>query len=118
MCLLGVPCRYDGKRLEPRKILEEVKEPILPLCPEQLGGLPTPRESADVYVKGKRKFVITKTGVDVTENFERGARICLMLAKRFNVKKAYLKSKSPSCGENGITTELLKKAGIKVIIVD
>ncbi len=91
---------------------------MLPLCPEQLGGLPTPRKSAEIIKIGRKIKVINQDKKDVTENFKRGARITLELAKRFNIKKAYLKSKSPSCGENGITTRVLKKHGIQVYIVD
>jgi len=118
LCLLGIPCRYDGKRLKPRKTLSKIKESMLPLCPEQLGGLPTPRKSAEIIKIGRKIKVINQDKKDVTENFKRGARITLELAKRFNIKKAYLKSKSPSCGENGITTRVLKKHGIQVYIVD
>ena len=91
-----------------------------------MGGLTTPREPSEIL----SKKVISKSGKNVTINFKRGAEEALMLAQKFNVKKALLKSKSPSCGcgqiydgtfsgnlikGDGITTELLKKHGIEVI---
>jgi uncharacterized protein YbbK (DUF523 family) len=126
-CLLGIKCRYDGKNKRNEKILELAKKEILiPVCPEQLGGLPTPREPAEQ--KGKK--VITKSGKDVTKNFKKGARQVLKIAKFLGIKEAILKQKSPSCGcgqiydgsfsekiikGNGVTTALLKRNGIKVI---
>jgi len=126
-CLLGINCRYDGKSKSNKKAIELAKEKILiPVYPEQLGGLPTPREPAEQ--KGNKVF--TKSGKDVTENFKRGAKEVLKLAKLFNVKKAILKQKSPSCGSgkiydgtfsgklikgDGVTAALLKKDGIRVL---
>jgi uncharacterized protein YbbK (DUF523 family) len=124
-CLLGVTCRYDGKsNLDKKLIRLSKKEILIPICPEQLGGLPTPREPSEQ--RGKR--VITKSGKDVTKNFVNGAEQVLKLAKSFGVKEAILKQRSPSCGSgqlvtftgaiikgDGITTALLKKNGIKVI---
>jgi len=126
-CLLGIKCRYDGKSKPNKKVIElSKKEILIPVCPEQLGGLPTPREPAEQ----RRKKVITKTGKDVTKSFMQGAKEVLKLAKLLNVKEAILKQRSPSCGcgqiydgtfsdriikGDGITTSLLKKNGIKVI---
>lgn len=126
-CLLGVECRYNGKSKPNKKVIElSRKEILIPVCPEQLGGLSTPREPAEQRGKG----VFTKSGKNVTQNFKRGAIQVLRLAKLLGVKKAILKQKSPSCGSgqipdgtfsdriikgNGITTSLLKKNGIKVI---
>jgi len=126
-CLLGIKCRYDGKSKPNKKVLKLAKEKILiPVCPEILGGLPTPREPAEQ--KGKR--VITKSGKDVTKYFKKGAKEVLKIAKILGVKKAILKQKSPSCGcgkiydgtfsdkiikGDGVTTKLLKKHKIKVI---
>ncbi|MEM1565725.1 MAG: DUF523 domain-containing protein [Candidatus Bathyarchaeia archaeon] len=126
-CLLGVKCRYDGQDSLNEKVVELLKTEILiPVCPEQLGGLPTPREPAEIV--GNR--VITKSGEDVTNKFLRGAMETLRIAKLFGVKEAILKQGSPSCGcgkiydgtfsgktirGDGITTALLKKHGIKVI---
>ncbi|MEM2911805.1 MAG: DUF523 domain-containing protein [Candidatus Bathyarchaeia archaeon] len=126
-CLLGIRCRYNGRSALNQKVIKLLrKETLIPVCPEQLGGLPTPREPAEL--KGGR--VITKSGKDVTENFVRGAKQVLKLAKLFNVNEAVFKQGSPSCGcgriydgtfsgktikGDGITTALLKKNGIKVV---
>ena len=126
-CLAGVNCRYDGENCYNEKILELVKngEAIL-VCPEQLGGLSTPRVPAEI-INGK---VITKDGIDVTEEYKKGATEVLKLAKCLNINKAIFKSKSPSCGcgiiydgtfsgnkvnGNGITTQVLLDNGINVI---
>ena len=126
-CLLGVKCRYDGKSKPDDRVVKLAKKEILiPVCPEQLGGLSTPREP----VEQKERKVITKLGKDVTENFKKGAEEVLKLAELFDVKVAILKQKSPSCGcgqiydgsfsgtiikGDGVTTSLLKNKGIKVI---
>ena len=126
-CLLGVKCRYDGKSKPDDRVIKLAKKEILiPICPEQLGGLSTPREPAEQ----KERKVITKLGKDVTENFKKGAEEVLKLAELFDVKVAILKQKSPSCGcgqiydgsfsgtiikGDGVTTSLLKNKGIKVI---
>lgn len=125
-CLLGLKCRYDGKE----KKLSEIEKLIglynlIPVCPEQLGGLPTPRIPAE-RVKDR---VITQVGVDVTKEYRLGAEEALKIVKLYNCKKAILKEKSPSCGcgkiydgtfsrnliaGNGVTAELLLKNGIEV----
>lgn len=126
-CLLGIKCRYDGKSRPNKKILKLAKREILiPICPEQLGGLSTPRERAEK--KGKK--IITESGKDLTKNFKKGAKEVLKLAKIFGAQKAILKQKSPSCGcgliydgsfsgklieGDGVCASLLKKAGIKVV---
>lgn len=126
-CLLGIRCRYDGKSKPDKRIIGlSRKEALIPVCPEQLGGLSTPRENSEI--KGKR--VITASGKDKTENMKKGAKETLKIAKLFNIKQAILKQKSPSCGcgkiydgtfsgkiikGDGITTALLKKNKIKVI---
>jgi len=126
-CLLGIKCRYDGKSKANKKVIQLSKNEILiPVCPEQLGGLPTPREAAEQ----KNKRVITRSGEDVTESFHRGAKQVLKLVKLFGIKEAILKQRSPSCGcgqvydgsfsgkvikGNGVTAALLKRNKIKVI---
>ncbi|MEM4473538.1 MAG: DUF523 domain-containing protein [Candidatus Bathyarchaeia archaeon] len=126
-CLLGLKCRYDGGHSLNDRVVNLLKEEVLiPICPEQLGGLPTPREPAEI----RNGRVLTKSGKDVTENFQRGAEQVLMLAKLMGIKEAILKQGSPSCGcglifdgtftgkltrGDGVTTTLLKKNGIKVI---
>ncbi len=126
-CLLGVNCRYNGETKENNEVFEYLKDKeVMLICPEIMGGLPTPRMAAQ-----RRGYkVVTKDGRDVTENFQRGANEVLKLAKKFNIKKALLKAKSPSCGSgliydgtfsgnkipgDGITAELLKKNGIEII---
>ena len=77
-CLLGIKCRYDGKSKEDKKVLALAKkEFLIPVCPEQLGGLPTPRENREI----REDRVITKSGRDETENHKRGAEEVLKLAK-------------------------------------
>lgn len=126
-CLLGIKCKDNRKSNSNKKVLELTKKEILiPICPEQLGGLSTPREPAEQ--KGKKIF--TKSGKNVTKNFIRGAEQVLKLVKLFGIKEAILKQRSPSCGcgeiydgtftktiikGDGITTALLKKHKIKVI---
>lgn len=126
-CLLGIECRYDGKSKTDKKVLELAKkEKLIPVCPEQLGGLPTPRQSSE-QKEGK---VITKTNKDVTREFIKGAEEVLKIAKLFGIKEAIFKQKSPSCGcgkiydgsftgnlikGDGVATALLKKNGIKVV---
>lgn len=126
-CLLGIACRYDGKSKPNAKVLDLAKKEILiPICPEQLGGLATPREAAQRV--GKR--VVTQSGVDLTEAFLKGAKSVLLIAKLMGVNEAILKQKSPSCGcgkvydgtfsgtiieGDGVTCELLKKEGIHVL---
>ncbi len=126
-CLAGVDCKYNGKNNKNDKIIELIKtKDVILVCPEQLGGLKTPRTPAEI----KEGKVITKDDIDVTKEYQKGAEEVLKLAKQFNIKKAILKSKSPSCGKNkiydgtftdtlidgnGITTQLLKKHGIEVI---
>ena len=125
-CLLGVPCRYDGKSKENKKLMELGNQfNFLPVCPEEYGGLPTPRVPAEIR-NGK---VINKNGFNVTANYIKGAKEVFKMCKLYNCDTAILKSKSPACGKgkiydgtfsgtlidgNGITTDLLIKNGIKV----
>lgn len=125
-CLLGARCRYDGKSNPNEKVLNLAsRETLIPVCPEQLGGLSTPRTPAEQ--KGNK--VVTKDGDDVTDNFKLGSQQVLELAKTFGCKKAILKQRSPSCGSgqiydgtfsdtiikgDGVTAKLLKENGISV----
>jgi len=129
-CLLGLKCRYDGKSKSHKKVIKlATKETLIPICPEQLGGLSTPRKPAEQ----KSGRVITKNGDDVTTNFENGAKQVLELAKLYNIKSAILKQRSPSCGcgqiydgtfsgaiieGDGITTKFLKENGMAVLTED
>ncbi len=125
-CLAGLNCAYDGKSRKCVKVVELVKKGMaIPVCPEQLGGLSTPRVPAERI--GNR--VIDKELVDVTEQFHKGAIEVLNLIKLTGCKKVILKSKSPSCGcgeiydgtftgklvkGNGVLVDLLLVNGIKV----
>lgn len=125
-CLLGTPCRYDGKSKgsDAVRALAEHFE-LIPVCPEVMGGLPTPRTPSER--RGER--VVTQDGRDVTENYRRGAEAALEVAKREGICAAVLKERSPSCGSgeiydgsftgtrtagDGVTAALLKVNGIAV----
>lgn len=124
-CLLGTCCRYDGAS-KPHPLVGQLAEchTLVPVCPEQLGGLPTPRPPAER--RGDR--VVTKTG-DVTEQYRRGAEETIKLCKLLGCQAAVLKERSPSCGHreiydgtftgtlapgDGVTAELLTSHGIPV----
>lgn len=125
-CLLGCPCRYDGAgKADARLLALAKKRRLVPVCPEQLGGLSTPRPSAERV--GER--VITREGEDVTAAFFRGAEQTLQIARQFGCKTAILKARSPSCGSgqiydgtfsgtlvpgSGVTAALLRQNGIAV----
>lgn len=98
-CLLGIGCRYDGTG-SPVRHLDQLKKAchLIPVCPEILGGLPTPRTPSEI--RGER--VLTKTGGDVTAQFQRGAAEALKLADLFGCRYALLKERSPSCGHGQI----------------
>lgn len=96
-CLLGVPCRYDGTgKLEPA--LEKLRDQghtLIPVCPEVLGGLPTPRAPAELQSDGR---VVNREGVDVSQAYRAGAEAALKLALERGCTLAVLKERSPSCG--------------------
>jgi uncharacterized protein YbbK (DUF523 family) len=105
-CLLGLNCRYDGKNAYRKKVVDLLKDKyVIFACPEQLGGLTTPRPRTEI--KGEK--LINELGVDVTKNFYRGAREFLKIARKYRITKLVLKSKSPSCGKKGVVTKLLSK---------
>ncbi len=128
-CLLGTACRYDGKTKPlPAPILDALKKNyhLIPVCPEILGGLPTPRIPAEI---GKDGRVLRADGVEVSAEYARGAEEALRLAALFGCQYALFKAKSPSCGcgeiydgsfsgkkiaGDGITTALMKQHGIRV----
>ena len=98
-CLLGVECRYDGgaqtiPRL--RELLERYQ--LIPICPEQLGGLPTPRTPCE----RRDGRVYTRDGADVTDAFLRGATQACRIAVLYGARLALLKARSPSCGHGEI----------------
>ena len=125
-CLLGIDCRYKGDSCASERLTELAKRhTLIFVCPEQMGGLPTPRDPAE----RQESRVMTVNGADVTEQYRRGAEAALRLACLNRVKIAILKSRSPSCGSgliydgtftgnkvpgNGVCAELLKKNGIRV----
>lgn len=126
-CLLGNPCRYDGasKPREAVRALEERGFCLVPVCPEELGGLPTPRPPAEL--QGER--VINREGRDVTAEYQAGARAAMEAYVRENCDAAVLKERSPSCGSGwvydgtfsgravpgqGVTVRLLRERGIRV----
>ena len=129
-CLCGINCKYNGKNNYNEEVFKLVKDGLaIPVCPEQLGGLTTPRIPSEI----KDGRVINKEGIDVTDNFIKGANEVLELCKKLNITKVILKSKSPSCGKgkiyngnfdgtlvegNGILTEILLKNNIEVITYD
>jgi len=94
-CLLGVRCRYDGAS-RPLPGIEKLMETetLIPVCPEQAGGLPTPREPCEI----RDGRAVTASGRDVTEIYERGAAEALRLARLYGCRTALLKERSPSCG--------------------
>ncbi|MCQ4923582.1 DUF523 domain-containing protein [Tissierella carlieri] len=130
-CLVGINCRYNGGNSEHKAIVELVNQgKAIPVCPEQLAGLLTPRSSCEIvtYENGDIK-VISKDGRDFTKQFIEGAKKTLAIAKAIGIKKAILKSKSPSCGcgliydgtfsgnlieGNGLVAELLIKNNVEV----
>ncbi len=125
-CLLGSACRYDGmSKGSPWAEALAGEHQLVPVCPEQLGGLPTPRVPSEKT--GGR--VMTKDGADVTEQYLRGAQETLRLCRILGCEAAILKERSPSCGSGeiydgtftgtltggwGVTADLLRSAGIPV----
>lgn len=123
-CLLGIPCRWHGHRPKKRdKLIERLKKKyvLVPVCPEQLGGMPTPRTgeklngSGAEVLDGRLQIIAPETGQDVTRFHVNGARYTLEVAKIIGARRAYLKGGSPSCDREGVTGEMLKRSGIKVI---
>ncbi len=136
-CLCGIDCKYNGGNNLVKPILDLLKEgKAIPVCPEQLGGLPTPRAASEIcsgtgkdVLTGEAKVVL-KDGTDCTKYFIKGAEETLKIAKALNIAKAILKENSPSCGSNfiydgsfsgnktagrGVTAELLFKNGIEIL---
>lgn len=138
-CLCGINCKYSGGNNLNKKCLELLKEgKVILVCPEQLGGLSTPRLPAEIIGKSENILkdlnindkIINKDNIDVTKQFLRGAKETLKIAKLYNISKAILKEGSPSCGVNyvyngsftgekikgrGLTAEILMQNQIEVI---
>lgn len=96
-CLLGVNCRYNGIPQADEAVAELLTRKditLIPVCPEQLGGLPTPRTPSERVAER----VMDEQGNDRTEAFVRGAQEALRLAKLYGCEIAILKERSPSCG--------------------
>ncbi len=136
-CLAGLDSKYNGKSNYNEYIEKLVREgKAILVCPEQMGGLPTPRDSCEIVcggggdvLEGKSKIIDSK-GQNQTEKFLKGAEETLKVGRLYSIKKAILKSKSPSCGVgkiydgtfsgkltegNGVTAELLVRNGFEVI---
>ena len=133
-CLLGINCKYNGKNNLNSNILK-LDGNLVPVCPEQLGGLSTPRPPCEIIegdghdvLQGNAK-VVTENGVDVSSYFIAGAKMTAKIAEITKAETAILKANSPSCGSNsiydgtfsckqcpgdGVTAALLKQMGIKV----
>ncbi|MBX4265948.1 DUF523 domain-containing protein [Clostridium estertheticum] len=135
-CLCGINCRYDGSNNLDTRVLKLLNEgKALPVCPEQLGGLATPREPCEILngngldvIDGKATIIGAKNN-DLTSSFLKGAYETLKIAEGIGATTAILKARSPSCGVskiydgtfsstlrpgNGVAAELLLSKGIKV----
>lgn len=132
-CLVGLNTKYNGGNNYNEKIFNLVKEgKAVFVCPEELGGLTTPRIGSEIKIIDNTKYVFDKNGKDVTEEFVKGAKEVTELVKRLNIKTAILQSRSPSCGinkiydgsfsgklidGNGILVDMLLSIGVEVIDV-
>jgi uncharacterized protein YbbK (DUF523 family) len=137
-CLLGLGCTWSGDdRYRNNRAVELARlETLIPVCPEQLGGLPTPRAPQEIQggtgsdVLNNKCSVINKNGQDVTTEFIKGAEETLKIARQLNIKEFIAKSGSPSCGYgqiydgtfsgkltdgDGVTTAVLKRNGLRII---
>lgn len=135
-CLCGVNCKYNGgNNLNPYFLDLMCDGELIPVCPEQLGGLPTPRTACELtggtgldVIEG-HALAYTRDGTDVTEGLLKGAQETLSIAINASIEEAILQSRSPSCGNgtiydgtftkklingDGVTSALLKQHGIQV----
>ncbi|GAB6907020.1 conserved hypothetical protein [Desulfosarcina cetonica] len=110
-CLCGQHCRYDGQAKPDASLMARLnRDDVLPVCPEQLGGLPTPRPACRLVggtgadVLAGRASVVDRFGVDRTHAFVRGARRTLALATTHGVRYCCMKAKSPSCGSAALSS--------------
>lgn len=132
-CLAGFNCRHDGANSYDKLITEMVfSRKAFPVCPEQMGGLPTPRPAAEIKngdgndVINEKAKIITIYGDDITDRIIKGSEEVLKLAKMIGAKEAVLKEKSPSCGVTkiyingeivegmGVCAAMLKREGIEI----
>ncbi|MDI6801123.1 MAG: DUF523 domain-containing protein [Thermodesulfovibrionales bacterium] len=138
-CLAAFNTRYDGTNCAHPEIIEIVASgKAIPLCPEQLGGLSTPRPVIS-FIGGAGNELIKRTigvmaigvdSIDYSENLLNGANEVLRISKMYNIKKAILKEGSPSCGVFkvwvnskkvngcGVTTAVLRANGIEVVAIE
>ena len=140
-CLLGVACRFDGRSCPVPELQNlAARGLVVPICPEVIGGLPTPRLPSEIEaayagldggaVLDGQTRIVRSDGVDVTAQFVRGAQAALNLARQLGIERAILKADSPSCGVgrihegrfegklvagDGVTAALLKRNGIQVV---
>lgn len=136
-CLLGIKCRWDNKDNKNEKAIDLLKSEILiPVCPEQLGGLETPRARHEIQggtgkdVLERKARVINENGEDLSEKFLKGAEETLRIARLLEVKEFIGKSDSPSCSCEkiydgtfsgklvkgcGTAAELLRRNGINLL---
>lgn len=133
-CLVGIKCRFDGKDRKDKKMKKLMEKGVgIVVCPETLGGLTLPRPEAEITCGGGEDVLLGKSRVinkkenDVTPQMVKGAIRTVKIAQRFNIKTAFMKEKSPSCGSEkihrngkivwgeGVTAALLRKKGIQVI---
>ena len=128
-CLIGENCKYNGKNNKNEKVLALLEgNEVIPICPEVMGGLPTPRVPAEVV----RDVVTARDGRVVDQEFRRGARLSLAIAQREKPDLIILQSRSPSCGTRqrydgtftgtlidrpGVTAELLIENGFQPVDV-
>ena len=138
-CLAGVHSRYDGGSNSNKALIQRLQLEgclVIPVCPEQLGGLPTPRPAAEITSGDGRSVldgessVLTEDGTDVTQQYVRGAEEAVRIAALLGCTHAYLAEKSPSCGTHtlkrkghtcegqGVASVLLEAAGVVVIGIE
>lgn len=129
-CLIGLETRYNGEGTREESLMEFLKDKrFIPICPEQLGGLSTPRKPCEILIIDGQEKIINIDGEDKTQHFIKGANEVLKLVKEFDIKYAILKERSPSCGKgriydgsfssklidgDGIAARMLTEAGVKV----
>nr|WP_314277522.1 DUF523 domain-containing protein [uncultured Peptostreptococcus sp.] len=137
-CLLGIKCKYNGRDNKNNKVIEYLKgRDYIKICPESMGGLKSPRLPSEIeygydgrdVIEGRAK-VFGQDGSDLTKEFLSGAKVCIELAKKYDVGLAILKESSPSCGGSkiytgkfedekkagqGVTASLFKMNGIRVL---
>jgi len=140
-CLLGIKCMWNGQSKPTSRLIKLFKKgELVPVCCEQLGGLPTPRTPSGIFnttglevINGKGK-VVNKKGEDVTRKFLKGSQEILKIAQKLEIREAILKKTSPACGVgktwqmrkingkyknylvngDGVLTALLKANGLKI----